>query len=132
MTSGVSDSSGRMTPTGVQRCSSNPPCIISFASSGPERVRQARARPLLDELHRWLNKILAGLSRKSDTALAIRYALSRWRALSRYIDDGRIEIADLNEAAAVADAYACSGTDIAGCRQLWEAEKEVLLCDPPT
>jgi hypothetical protein len=55
-------------------------------------TRQARARPLLDELHRWLNKILAGLSRKSDTALAIRYALSRWRALSRYIDDGRIEM----------------------------------------
>jgi transposase len=55
-------------------------------------IRQARARPLLHELHHWLNKTLAGLSRKSDTALAIRYALSRWRALSRYIDDGRIEI----------------------------------------
>jgi transposase len=55
-------------------------------------IRQARARPLLDELHRWLNKTLAGLPRKSDTALAIRYALSRWRALSRYIDDGRIEM----------------------------------------
>jgi transposase len=55
-------------------------------------TRQARARPLLDELHRWLNATLAGLSRKSDTALAIRYALSRWRALSRYLDDGRIEI----------------------------------------
>jgi hypothetical protein len=39
-----------------------------------------------------LNKTLAGLPRKSDTALAIRYALSRWRALSRYIDDGRIEM----------------------------------------
>lgn len=55
-------------------------------------TRQTRARPLLDELHRWLNKTLAGLSRKSDTAFAIRYALSRWRALSRYIDDGRIEM----------------------------------------
>ncbi|MFL6304904.1 MAG: transposase, partial [Candidatus Sulfotelmatobacter sp.] len=55
-------------------------------------IRQARARPLLDELHRWLNKVLAGLSRKSDTALSIRFALSRWRALSRYIDDGRIEM----------------------------------------
>jgi len=39
-----------------------------------------------------LNKTLTGLSRKSDTALAIRYALSRWRALSRYIDDGQIEM----------------------------------------
>jgi hypothetical protein len=55
-------------------------------------VRQARARPLIDELHDWLNKMLARLSRKSDTALAIRYALARWRALTRYLDDGQIEI----------------------------------------
>jgi hypothetical protein len=45
-------------------------------------IRQAHARPLRVELHRWLNKTRAGLSRKSDTALAIRYALSdnlvRW------------------------------------------------------
>ena len=38
-------------------------------------IRQARARPLLDELYCWLNKTLAGLSRKSDTALAIPYYL---------------------------------------------------------
>ena len=35
---------------------------------------------------------MAKLSRKSDTAAAIRYALSRWPALMRYGDDGRIEI----------------------------------------
>ena len=46
----------------------------------------------MDDLHRWLHKTLAGLSRKSDTAAAIRYALSRWRALGRYLDDGTIEI----------------------------------------
>jgi len=46
----------------------------------------------MDDLQRWLNRTLAGLSRKSDTAAAIRYALSRWRALSRYLDDGRTEI----------------------------------------
>jgi transposase len=56
------------------------------------RQSQARARPLIDELHDWLNKMLARLSPKSDTALAIRYALARWRALMRYLDDGRIEI----------------------------------------
>jgi transposase len=55
-------------------------------------IRQARARLLMDQLHRWFNKTLAGLSRKSDTAVAIRYALSRWRALTRYLDDGRIEM----------------------------------------
>lgn len=56
------------------------------------QIRQTRARPLVEELHAWLNKTLARLSRKSDTAAAIRYALSRWRALTRYLEDGRIEI----------------------------------------
>jgi hypothetical protein len=55
-------------------------------------IRQTRARPLMDYLHLWFHKTLAGLSRKSDTAAAIRYALSRWRALGRYLDDGTIEI----------------------------------------
>ena len=55
-------------------------------------IRQARARPLLDELRRWMEKALRSLSAKSETAAAIRYALSRWRALTRYIDDGRLEI----------------------------------------
>jgi transposase len=32
------------------------------------------------------------LSRKSATALAVRYALGRWEALLRYCDDGRLEI----------------------------------------
>jgi hypothetical protein len=41
-------------------------------------------------LRSWFEKILATLSRKSETAIAIRYALSRWRAFTRYLDDGRI------------------------------------------
>ena len=55
-------------------------------------VRQAHARSLIDELHSWLNTMLTRLSRKSDKAMAIRYALARWRALSCYLDDGSIEI----------------------------------------
>jgi hypothetical protein len=35
---------------------------------------------------------LLKLSRKSDTTAAIRYALGRWEALTRYCDDGRLEI----------------------------------------
>jgi transposase len=55
-------------------------------------IRQTRARPLLDELHKWMEKTLRALSTKSETAGAIRYALSRWRALTRYADDGHLEI----------------------------------------
>ena len=56
------------------------------------RERQARAGPLLDQLRRWLDLTLPKLSRRSDLAIGIRYALARWSALTRYVDDGRLEI----------------------------------------
>ncbi len=56
------------------------------------RVRQTQSRPLLDDLERWLRAELTKLSRKSDTAAAIQYALNLWSALTRYLDDGTIEI----------------------------------------
>ena len=55
-------------------------------------VRQTASRPLLDELERWLRTSLEKLSRKSDTAAAILYALNLWPALTRYCDNGAIEI----------------------------------------
>ncbi len=55
-------------------------------------VRNQQARPLLESLKQWLEATLGKLSRKSDTAMAVRYALNRWKALLRYLDDGRIEI----------------------------------------
>ena len=55
-------------------------------------VRQARAGPELEALQGWLHTTLTTLSRKSELAVAIRYALSRWVALTRYRDDGRLEI----------------------------------------
>jgi transposase len=57
-----------------------------------QQVRQARARPLLESLHDWFEVSLTKLSRKSDTTAAIRYALKLWPALTRYCDDGRLEI----------------------------------------
>lgn len=55
-------------------------------------IRNARARPLLDSMHLWLQTSLTTLSRKSETAAAIHYALTLWPAMMRYVDDGRIEI----------------------------------------
>ena len=55
-------------------------------------IRQTRARPLLDQLRSWMEKALRSLSSKSETAGAIRYALSRWRALIRYTEDGLLDI----------------------------------------
>jgi hypothetical protein len=36
--------------------------------------------------------VLTKVSTKSDLAKAARYSLARWTALTRYVDDGRIEI----------------------------------------
>jgi hypothetical protein len=59
---------------------------------GRHRTRQARAGPLLAELKNWLEATRSKLSGKSDLAAAMRYALSRWEALTRYCDEGRLEI----------------------------------------
>lgn len=61
----------------------------------PEHREQARRRdagPQLERLHAWLTQTLAQISRKSELADAIRYALARWKALTRYVTDGRIEM----------------------------------------
>jgi transposase len=55
-------------------------------------VRNARSRPLLESLKQWLEETLVKLSKKSDTAIAVRYALGRWESLMRYCDDGHLEI----------------------------------------
>ncbi|MGB2682806.1 MAG: IS66 family transposase, partial [Candidatus Competibacter sp.] len=54
--------------------------------------RQARAGPILDAFRVWLHTTLSRISQKSVLAEAIRYALTRWTALTRYRDDGRLEI----------------------------------------
>jgi hypothetical protein len=55
-------------------------------------VRQARSGPLLAALQEWLKATMAKLSRKSELAKAIHYALERWAALMAFVDDGRVEM----------------------------------------
>jgi transposase len=57
-----------------------------------KRVRQARAGPLLEAMQQWLLETQAKVSAKSALAVAINYALKRWVALTRYRDDGTLEI----------------------------------------
>ena len=65
---------------------------LADRSRGSRAIRQARAGPLLEELYHYLAESSRALSKKSEFAGAIRYALSRRKALTRYRDDGRIEI----------------------------------------
>jgi transposase len=69
----------------------------AMRGQSPERraaVRQEHARPLLEQLKAFLETSLRQVSGKSALAKAIRYALSRWKALTRYISDGRLEMSN--------------------------------------
>jgi len=63
--------------------------------SPPDRraeIRQARARPIFDDLEAWLGAQLSNISRKSPLAGAIRYALTRMPRLRPYLGNGRLEL----------------------------------------
>jgi hypothetical protein len=73
-------------------------------------------------LHDWFESCLLKLSRKSDTTAAIRYALTLWPALLRFVEDGRLEI-DNNSAERALRAivlgrknYLFAGSDTGGER----------------
>ena len=56
------------------------------------RVRQQQSLPLVEVLQAWLELQLSRLPGRSRLAEAIRYALGRWSALTRFLADGRIDL----------------------------------------
>ena len=56
------------------------------------RIRQAKAKPILDELEVWLGAQLSRISGKTPLAGAIRYAITRIKRLRPYIDHGVLEL----------------------------------------
>jgi transposase len=57
-------------------------------------ARQSAAWPLIDALATFFDTSLVKISGRSELAKAIRYARSRWTALTRYLDDGTLEISN--------------------------------------
>jgi transposase len=55
-------------------------------------VRNTQSRPLLEAMRPWLETELGRVPGRGGLAAAIRYALARWSALCRFLDDGRIEL----------------------------------------
>jgi transposase len=69
--------------------------LIAGKPPGVRRdVRQRMARPKINALAVWFDAQLKMIPGKGDLAVAIRYAHSRWDALTRYLDDGRLEISN--------------------------------------
>jgi len=56
------------------------------------RVRQDKSKPLVVVLKTWLEQQLARVSGKASIADEIRYGLNHWDGLTRFLDDGRIEL----------------------------------------
>ncbi len=54
--------------------------------------RQAEAKPILDAFKPWLEAARRRLPPKSSLAKAIQYALARWTALTRYLEDGQLDM----------------------------------------
>jgi transposase len=55
-------------------------------------VRNERSRIILDNLRQYLDARNRQVSAKAKLGEAIRYALTRWEGLSRFLDDGRVDL----------------------------------------
>jgi transposase len=55
-------------------------------------IRQRDAKPVLEELERWLDRERAGALPKSPMGQAITYARNNWQALSRYLEAGFLAV----------------------------------------
>jgi transposase len=65
-------------------CAGNRPLIVF--------ERRSFSGPIVQALHAWLEAQLPRVAGRSTLAEAIRYALSRWECLTRFLHDGRIEL----------------------------------------
>jgi transposase len=53
-------------------------------------ARQARVKPLVDNLHHWMKEQRGRVSGKSPIGKALHYMLVRWEAFANFLDDGAI------------------------------------------
>ncbi|OYU33073.1 MAG: transposase [Novosphingobium sp. PASSN1] len=57
-----------------------------------QQIRQERSRVIIDDLRIYLETKSRQVSAKAKLGEAIRYALTRWAGLSRFLDDGRVDL----------------------------------------
>src|SRR6201993_17265 len=57
-----------------------------------QQQRQIQSKPIVEALALWADTTLRQLSRKSELARAFRYMRTRWTALVRCFDDGRLAL----------------------------------------
>ena len=60
--------------------------------AGRRALRQAKSRPILDDIHGYLETERPKVLPKSPKGQAMAYTLSNWNAVERYAEDGDLEI----------------------------------------
>ncbi len=64
----------------------------TLAAEDRLRLRQLQSLPILDKLRDYLQEIQAEVLPKSPEGRAVRYTVKNWTALTRYCEDGDLEI----------------------------------------
>ncbi len=57
-----------------------------------QAMRHERSRPIIEALHAGANRQLPRISKATKLAEAMRYMLRHWEGLTRFLDDGRLEL----------------------------------------
>jgi transposase len=66
--------------------------VADLPAEERRQIRQQRSKPVADALQQWLLQQRQRVPDGSATAKAIDYTLKRWRALTRYLEDGALPI----------------------------------------
>jgi len=65
---------------------------LSLSAEQRRALRQRASARLLDKLHQYLLELQPEVLPKSPSGAAVRYALNQWEALTRFLEDGELEI----------------------------------------
>jgi hypothetical protein len=63
-----------------------------FSPNERKKLRNKKARPLWDELRKWLDRSIGQVPPQTLTGRALGYLDKQWPRLIRYLDDGRVEV----------------------------------------
>lgn len=57
-------------------------------------LRVEKSKPIIDEMKTWLDKTVLEVTPKSLIGKAVGYMLSRWKGLTAFLNDGRVELSN--------------------------------------
>jgi hypothetical protein len=60
------------------------------------QIRQAEAKPILNELKEWIDELRSKVSSKSVAGKAINYTYNEWKYLTPYIEDPKLNISNID------------------------------------